>query len=65
MILLSTNNWDDPELTLSVLNSKSQQRRQGYLSKCEFTVPLGDGVNGWPDGDAREKFWNKIFVELI
>lgn len=53
------------ELGLAVLNQEAMDRRTEYISKCEFIIPLGDGLNDWLDKGVREEFWNKLFSEHL
>ena len=45
------------------LNQEAQERRAEYLKKCEFSVPMIEGLQGWYSGGARAQFLQKIFRE--
>ena len=47
----------------TILNEASQERRDEYIAKCDFTVPFIDGLNGWYNGD-RDTFLNLMRKEL-
>ena len=47
----------------TMLNDEAMDRRKEYLTKCEFSVPMVEGLTGWYSGGARGQFLTKIFKE--
>ena len=43
------------------LDDEAMERRKEYLTKCEFSVPMIDGLTGWYSGGARSQFLKKIW----
>ena len=52
-----------PEVSMSLcLNDEAQERRKEYIAKCDFSVPMIEGLQGWNDG-ARAQFITKVVKE--
>lgn len=47
----------------TMLNDEAMDRRKEYLTKCEFSVPMVEGLTGWYSGGARGQFLTTIFKE--
>lgn len=52
-----------PNPSLRHLNEEAQARRAEYLKKCEFAVPMIEGLQGWYSGGPRGQILNQIFKE--
>ena len=45
------------------LNDEAMERRAEYLTKCDFSVPMLDGLTGWYSGGGRQQFLYVIFKD--
>ena len=52
-----------PNPSLRHLNEEAQARRAEYIKKCEFAVPMIEGLQGWYSGGPREQILRQIFKE--
>lgn len=52
-----------PSPSLRHLNEEAQERRTEYLKKCEFAIPMIEGLQGWYSGGPREQILKMILKE--
>ena len=45
------------------LNDEAMERRAEYLTKCDFSVPMLDGLTGWYSGGGRQQFLDIIIKD--